>query len=285
MHQLGVVSLGQMRAAGLTARQVERLVEHGGLERLHRGVFRVGPVVLPHSAAVAAVLACGPRAVLSHRSAAAVYGMLRAEEGPIHVTVVGRHRRGDGGVVVHETSSLARHEIRERNGVAITAPVRTLIDCASVCPGPVLEQALAEAFALGLTNRAAVLRGARATRGRRGAGRVRRLLDAGAPRRTRSVPERRLLHAIRQAGLPEPETNVRVRRWEVDFLWREAGLVVEVDGYRTHSSPRAFERDRRKDAELSSLGLKVQRFTAQRVDRDRDVVVRWIGDALLRQSG
>ncbi len=273
-----MVSFEQLRGGGLSRRQVEGLVERGELSRLHRGVFRVGPIPLLYSKEVAAVLACGPNAVLSHRSAAVVYRLLGDEKGPIHVTTIGPHRRGDSGIAIHKTSSLKRHEIRERHGIRITAPIRTLIDLSPTCPDLLLEQALAEAFALRLTNRAALLRGIEAAGPRRGVARLRRLLDA-EPRRTRSNPELILLRAIRGAGLPEPETNVKIGGWEVDFFWREAGLVVEVDAYSTHSSPWAFERDRRKDAELAAIGLGVQRFTADRVRHDLDFVLAW-----LRQS-
>ena len=95
---------------------------------------------------------------------------------------------------------------------------------------------------------------------------LRALLEAGhAPARTRSPPEERLLTLMRGAGLPEPEVNARLGPWEVDFLWRERRLVVEVDGYASHSSPQAFERDRRKTAELQDAGLLVHRVSAKMV--------------------
>ncbi len=113
-----------------------------------------------------------------------------------------------------------------------------------------------------------MLREVEANRGRRGVGTPTALLDGRSPARTRSRPERRLLAALRRAGLPEPETDVRLGDGSVDFLWRDAELVVEVDAYSTHSSPWAFERDRRKDAELTARGLTVQRFTADMVRDD-----------------
>jgi very-short-patch-repair endonuclease len=113
--------------------------------------------------------------------------------------------------------------------------------------------------------------------------RIGALLDHG-PHLSRSPPERRLLCAIRDAGLPEPETNVMVGRWEVDFLWRDAGLAVEVDGYSTHSSPRAFERDRRKDADLAARGLIVQRFSADHVRDELEYVLAWIAARLAGAS-
>ena len=283
MRQRGVVTLAQMHGAGISPRQVERGLERGDLVRLHRGVYRLGPVSPPHCPEMAATLACGANAVLSHRSAAAMYEILDPHPGPIHITVPHRHRRGDAGIVVHETASLGAHEIRERRGIPLTAPIRTLIDLSGACTPEDLERAVSEAFARRLTNLPSLQRAIEAYRGRRGVARIRALLDHG-PRLSRSPPERRLLRAIRGAGLPEPETNVMVGRWEVDFLWRDAGLAVEVDAYSTHSSPRAFERDRRKDADLAARGLMVQRFSADHVRDELEYVLAWIAARLAGAS-
>ncbi|HEX5954598.1 MAG TPA: DUF559 domain-containing protein [Solirubrobacterales bacterium] len=113
---------------------------------------------------------------------------------------------------------------------------------------------------------------------RPGVGALRALLDArGGPARTRSPAEERLLMLLRAAGLPEPEVNARLEPWEVDFLWREERLVVEVDGYASHSSPEAFERDRRKTAELQDAGFLVHRVTAKAVQGDPGSAVATIG--------
>jgi very-short-patch-repair endonuclease len=101
-----------------------------------------------------------------------------------------------------------------------------------------------------------------------------------AVRGTRSAPERKLLVAIRRAQLPEPETNAGIGRWEVDMYWPDHGLVVEVDGYAAHSSPWAFERDRRKAAELEDRGLYVRRVSALQVRDQLDLVVARIRNAL-----
>jgi very-short-patch-repair endonuclease len=114
--------------------------------------------------------------------------------------------------------------------------------------------------------------------------RIKALLDAAqSPARTRSWPERRLLRLIREAGLPEPEVNVRIGRWEVDFLWRAQMLIVEVDAYSTHSSPWAFERDRRKTAELEDLGFTVQRVTSVQIDEGPAAAVARIRRTLARE--
>jgi very-short-patch-repair endonuclease len=282
-RQQGVVTLVQLRACGFTDDAVRGLVARGELRRLHRGVYFLGSVLLPHSAEFAAALACGPGAAVSHRSGLFLYDVLPHVPGVIHVTVPSRHQRNTKGVVVHESGSLRPYELRERHGIPVTAPIRTLIDFAGSCGDDELERAVAEAFALGLTNRDAVLRGVEGHRGRRGVARLAALLDGGSPRRTRSRPERRLLAALRRAHLPEPETDVRLGRWTVDFLWRDAGLVVEVDAYSTHSSPWAFERDRRKDAELTARGLTVQRFTAEMVRDDVASVISWVAARLAVQ--
>ena len=211
------------------------MVDRGELRRLHRGVFLVGPIATPRTYEMAAVLACGGGVAISHRSAAHLleYVPYPAQPGPVHVTVPSRHRRGDGGIVVHKTETLAHYEIRDRHGIPVTAPIRTLIDFAGDdASDEEFERAVAEAFALGETQRGPLLREVERQRGRRGTARLRSLLDGDGP-----------------------------------------NLVVEVDAYSTHSSPTAFERDRRKTAELEDLGFKVRRITKARIDSELAAVV------------
>ena len=234
----------QLLRLGVTARQVEGWVKRGELLPLHRGVYLVGPIQTAHTPEMAAVLACGEGAVLSHRSAVCLCELLPypAKPGRMHVTVPGRHVRGDARIVVHETLSLAGYEIRDRHGIPVTAPIRTLIDFAGDdATDEEVERAVAEAFALRLTQRAPLLREVERQVGKRGTARLRRLLDGDGPKRTRSPAERTLLRAVRAAGLPEPLMNHRIGRWEVDLYWPQYALVVEVDAYSTHSSPAAFE--------------------------------------------
>ena len=168
----------------------------------------------------------------------------------------------------------------------MSSPEWTLIDAAGVLWPDELESAVAEAFALRLTNRdradpmrpgepAAVVAWP-------GFERCSRLTTARPG--TRSRPERRMLRMLRDAGLPEPETNVRIGRWEVDFLWRDAGFVLEVDAYSTHSSTWAFERDRRKSAELEDLGLTVHRVTRRQLDLNATPTIARVRRAVARNS-
>jgi very-short-patch-repair endonuclease len=208
-----------------------------------------------------------------------------AEPGPVDITITGPHRGHQEGIRLHRTTSLKRYELRERHGIPVTAAPRTLIDFAASARSSELEQAVAEAFALGLTNRALLLRAIEDAPGRRGVARLRSLLEGERrPKRTRSKPEHELLVALRAAGVLEPETNYQIGRWEVDFYWPKHSLIFEVDGYAAHSSPTAFERDRRKAAELADLGLEVRRISAKQVRDELKQTVERIAAALAARS-
>lgn len=271
-RQRGVVGRTQLVEAGVSVRTIEGLLRRGELRRVFPSVYDSSPVPIPHGREFAAVLACGPGAALSHWSAAHLYELLPhpAQQAPVHVTAPSvRHRYS--GIEAHQCSLLP-HERRERHGVTVTSPVRTLIDLAGCAQPEDLESAVAEAIALKLTTAPHLIRALDRYRGRRGVATLRALLDAG-PRRTRSTPERQLLRLIRAAGLPEPLTNHRIGPWEVDMYWPDARLVVEVDAYSTHSSPRAFERDRHKSADLADRGLTVHRVTAEVIRRSPEPAV------------
>jgi very-short-patch-repair endonuclease len=225
-------------------------------------VYLFGPTPLPRSKDIAAVFACGHGAALSHHSAAHDWKLLRYLPKPtsVHVTAPGADPRYRRGIAVHR-NRLDRRELTSRENIPITTPARTVFGLASVLADDHLEQAIAEAFARHRVTKARLLALIERHPRQRGARRLREQLGA-TPARTRSRTERRLLTLIRQAGLPEPEVNAKVGRWEVDLLWRGHGLAVEIDGYDSHSSPRAFERDYRKNAELEAAGLRVLRVSA-----------------------
>ncbi len=274
--QHGVVAWFQLSGAGMTARRVDGLVRRGEVQRLYEGVYLFGPRGSPHTTRMAAVLACGPSAWLSHDSATVLYGLIRppTRRAPVHVTITGPHRGRHPGIRLHRTEFLGPGEPRLREGVPVTSPERTLIDFAASRPFQV-ETAVSEAFAVGLTDHRRLFRALATTPGRRGVGRLRLLLETPrGPARTRSGHERRLLRMIRDAGLPEPEINTKIGPWEVDLLWRSHGVVIEVDDYATHSSPRAFERDRRKSAELEDRGLTVRRITPEQLANPELTVAR-----------
>jgi very-short-patch-repair endonuclease len=252
-RQHGVVSWDQLRNAGLHRNAVQTRLRAGHLHRLHRGVYAVGnPQVGFEGQCAAAVLAVGDGAVASHRSAAAIWGLLPAHDGYIHVTVAGdAGRRPRAGLRIHRSATLTDAVTTRRNGIAVTRAGRTLRDLRRRIPQPVFRSAVRRALDLRLITSN----------------------DLGPdPDLTRSELERMLLSHCRRHRLPQPEVNVRIGPHEVDFLWRDRRLIVETDGFRHHSHRDAFERDRARDARLQSLGFRVLRFTHRQV-LDRTPVV------------
>jgi len=286
-RQHGVVARRQLLAAGLSASAIDARLRSGRLRKLHRGVYGVGPVLPAEGRARAAVLACGPAAVLSHESAAVIWKLAGASEplpSPIHVLTPGGSRSRPG-IRVHRTGRLPSTDTTTSRGIPLTTVPRTLLDLAGGLDGRPLERIVAEALARRLTTLRA-LRTRVALEDARGhrAARLRRLLDAGAPALTRSEAEERFLALLRRTPLPRPRANARLEGMEVDFLWREAGLVVEVDGRATHAPPAAFETDRRRDATLAAAGFRVVRVTwSQLTDEPEAVLVR-LAQALARSD-
>lgn len=267
-RQYGVVSRSQLLAMGIGAGAIETRVRQHYLHRLHRGVYAVGHLALvPLAREMAAVLACGRGSVVSHRSAAAVWHLLPArDDSEIDVTVPRPGRRHRPGLRIHRSTRLSPQDARHLRGLPVTAPARTLIDLADVATARELERATHEALTRRLLNARRLRAELDQNRGRRGVTRLKQLLEAGGPlTTTRSEAEERFLSLVRAAGLPSPEVNVNIYGHEVDFLWREQQLVVEVDGFQFHSSRDAFERDRQRDAELQGAGLRVLRVTWRQI--------------------
>lgn len=235
---------------------------------------------------MAAVLACGAGAHLSHRSAAAVWRLLpRDAAGAVHVTVAGRDRGHRPGVVVHRVPVLERSEVTHVDWIPITAPARTLFDLASVVVGRDLEQAVAQAEKQRLTSRSELMSLVARHAKRRGIRALRDLLGhGGEPALARSEAEERFLALIRKARLPVPNVNTRIAGHEVDFLWRRERLVVEVDGYAFHSSRVAFERDRRRDVNLSAKGFRVIHVTWDQLAHESEIVLVSLAQALARSD-
>lgn len=247
----------------------------GRLHRLHRGVYLLGHSVAPPLAReTAAILACGPGAVLSHASAGGLWGILETPPGAIDVTVAGRDCGRRVGVRHHRARRLLDADVRWREGLPVTAPARTLIDLAAALDDRSLERAVNEALVSRIASEDDIAAALYRSRARPGVPALRRLLEqAREPRLTRSEAEERLLMLIRKSGLPAPRTNVKLDTYEVDFLWSAARLVVEVDGFAFHSTRAAFERDRRRDADLQARGLTVMRLTWRQIVEEPEATV------------
>ncbi|HEX2160857.1 MAG TPA: type IV toxin-antitoxin system AbiEi family antitoxin domain-containing protein [Thermoleophilaceae bacterium] len=280
--QNGVVSRAQLEAVGLGRGSIARRVANGRLHRLHRGVYAVGHQALPpHARETAALLACGATAVLSHRSAAAAWGLLPKSPGAVDVTVPSRDCRPRAGIRAHTTSDLPSDDVSRLDRLPLTTVARTLVELAGEVETRELERALDEAAARRLATHTEIRSVLRRAKGRSGTRALRDLLDdLDGPRLTRSEAERRLLALLRVARLPLPQTNVRVGCHEVDALWQSQRLVVEVDGYAFHSSRAAFERDRLRDSDLQARGLRVVRITWRQLSDEPEATVARIARVL-----
>jgi very-short-patch-repair endonuclease len=236
--------------------------------------------MLPGARELAAVLACGPAAFVSHRSAAALWGVAPAVAEDVAVTVIGRGRVCKG-VRTHGVAALHRADRDRMRGVPVTSVARTIIDFASEATGDELERGIAEAYARELiTDRALYAAMDRVPR-RAGVKAVKaELRRAGGPRWTQSEGEQRMLRLIRAARLPAPETQERIAGWPADFLWPDQRLIVEVDGYPFHNHRRAFERDRRRDQAHIAAGYRVIRVTWRQLTEEPFAVIAIIGRAL-----
>jgi very-short-patch-repair endonuclease len=254
-RQHWVITRRQLVGLGFTPREVDLRIERGRLHPAHAGVYAVGRPHLTRSGTfVAAVLACGPHALLSHDSAAELYGIRPKRPGPIHVTVPpGAHPRRRG-IKAHRRGGLRG---TRRDGIPITTIVDTLIDLACSLPEPKLERAVNEAVNRDLTDPERLRRAL--PPGRRGAPTLARLLDRDTFVVTDSRLEQRLLRIARAAGLPKPETQVRHGGGRVDFYW--PGLIVEADSLRFHRTPFQQRADRLRDQQHQAAGLRTLRFT------------------------
>jgi very-short-patch-repair endonuclease len=282
--QHGVATRAQLLGRGLASHTIDRMVRAGRVIVLRRGLYQIGPQPAVRAAETAAVLACGSDGRVSHASAAVFHGMLDSTRTlrTVEVTVPRGKRRQIPGVRIHRVRDLYPDEVTVLEGIPITTPARTLLDLAEVMTSREVEQALATAYRKGLVTREEMLQMVERHPRHRGAPLLRQLLDAdGAPAFTRSKAEEKLLDILRSARLPMPELNVKVLGHEVDFLWREARVVAEVDGYEFHSSRDSFAADRRRDAELTALGYRVLRFTWADVTESRLATVVRLAQALV----
>jgi very-short-patch-repair endonuclease len=283
-RQHGVVAVRQLAALGLSPRAVSHRASTGRLHRVHHGVYAVGHTLLGRRGHwMAAALACGPRAGLCDAAAGALWGIRRSDAAQIDVVVPSRGGRSRAGLRIHRRPSLLPGELITEEGIPVTSPARTLLDLAAILNLDALHRALDRAEMLELTDSPALDAIARAHPNHRGATPLRAALTtyvAGAM--TRSDLEERFLALCRRHGLPPPRTNQHVHGFEVDFLFAEQRLVVETDGWRSHRSRRAFERDRDRDAALLLQGYRTLRITHERLRSDPAGVAATLSALLTR---
>lgn len=288
--QYGVITRAQLLAAGLTSRRLQSRVRTGALRPLHLGVYILGHLrgaLEPERAPVmAAVLACGPGALLSYTHAGWLWKVNEkpSSSRPVEILMpAGRTPARRPGIRAPRPGRLYPGDCSTVDAIPVTSPGRTLCDLARVLSRRELERAVARAERQQLISAAELRERLNGQPGRPGAPLLRAILEQdGGPAFTRSEAELRLLDLVRASGLPEPEANVLTHGYEIDFLWREAGIAVEVDGFVYHSSRRSFASDRRRDAELLDTGIIVIRVTWEQIVREPTRIVVMIARALER---
>jgi predicted transcriptional regulator of viral defense system len=264
-RQHGVIARRQLVAFGYSEQAIRHRLAKGRLHRVHPGVYALGrPEVTQHGRWMAAILAAGPAAVLSHRSAAALYGIAKQRGNAIHVTVPAHSRRSSSrGITVHRRRGL---RATTRNRIPTTTPADTLIDLATETTQDQLEQAINEADKRDLID-PDTLREAAGEAKRPGAAAVRAAMRSHT--RTDSPLERAFLRIAKRAGLPPPQTQACVNGHRVDFYWPELALVVETDGLRYHRTAAEQAADRKRDQDHFLAGLTALRFTTAQLDGQR----------------
>lgn len=256
-RQEGVVGRAQLRELGISDRCVARWISQGYLHRRHRGVYTVGHRLLSVRGRLIAALLYVRTGVLSHTTAAWWWGIIDTDPRRIHISTTSKCR-STSEIKVHRRRALESVVLR---GLPVTPVAATLVDLAAILPRDQLRRALAETEFRRLVD----VRDIEAAlgRGRRGSAALRRALDAHLPElaHARSVLEERFVLLCEGYDIPMPELNVPICGFVVDALWRDDGLVVELDGKAAHGTGSRIESDRRRDLVLRSNGLRVLRYT------------------------
>jgi very-short-patch-repair endonuclease len=271
-RQWGVVTRAQLAELGVRDRGIADWVRRGRLHRFYRGIYAVGHDRLMREGRwLAAVLACGPGAVLSHRDAGVLWDLRQSNSAKIDVTVPSRNgRRPQRGIRIHRSARLRPEEVTVRHGIPVTTVARTLLDLADVLQGQALKRVITEAEYLNLFDLAAINAVVQHNPGRRGA----KLMEAtgGRLHRTRSKLEQRFLGLLERHDVEEPESGVWIEGYETDFVWTRAGLVVELDGFAAHKTRAKFDADRLRDRRLWRAGLRTMRLTSEALDDEQAVL-------------
>jgi predicted transcriptional regulator of viral defense system len=283
--QHAVFATWQLDSIGVDSRTLVARQRDGRVRRLYRGVYATGPYLTLRGRLMAAVLACGPGALLSHRPAGLLWHLTQWKGGPIDVTCTkGRSRR---------RSDLRPHNARLRDSdraviddIPVTSVARTLLDLAATVSATELQRAYEQAQHIGVLDIAAITDLLARANGHRGVGPVAALIDYDptAAAATLSELERLFLDLLRAAGIPMPLTNVLVDGFLVDAHWPEANLVVELDGYEFHHDRAAFERDHAKLGRMRLAGYEVLPLTYRQVTEEPAWVIGAVRSLLARAA-
>jgi very-short-patch-repair endonuclease len=277
---------------GLSKSAVSRRARAGKIHRVHRGVYAVGyPKLTGYGQWMAAVLACGPRAVLSHRSAAGLWGLRADNRLRCDVSVPSQSARPKEAIEVHRSVTLTAHDITTVEGIPCTAVARTLVDLGDVATARAVERAVEQSDVLRLFDLREVERAVERAGPRRGTGILSSVLaNLNGPTLTESEFEEAFLVLCRKAALPAPEVNARMTlpdgsAIKVDFVWRNERLAVETDGHPYHRTRQSRERDTKRDQLLRLAGFEPVRFTGRQVALEKEWVTRTLLALASRRDG
>jgi hypothetical protein len=283
--QEGVVGHAQLVELGLGDDWIEHAMATGRLHQVFRGAYAVGHKRISWRGRLrAAILSCGPKALISHRTAAALNNLKRGGGGKIHVTVPGGGHEDRDGIVLHRVRRIAPADIASVDGIPVTSVARTTLDMAAIVKADVLDDILEAAERNNTFDLTAMLKVC--GRGRRGSKALKRALSLyrPIPAWTRSRLERKLFRALDKAGAPLPAINAWIEDQECDLVWHAEELIVEVDGDVWHSTTAARARDPRRDAKLQLAGFMTFRVPENRIVYEIDGVVDDV-IGLLRRPG
>jgi very-short-patch-repair endonuclease len=279
--QHGVIARRQLLALGFTHDGIKHRLRRGRLHRVLQGVYSVGRRELsPKGRWMAAVLACGDDACLSHRSAGALYGLCEERNGVIEVSVRGTTEPRRDGLKVRSRPSLPSQDVGTLDRIPITSPVRTLLDLATELGLKRLERAVNEADKLDVIDPETLRRSLETYAGQPGVKPLRALLDRDTFLLTDEELERLFLRLAREVGLSLPKTKEMVNGFEVDFYWPELRLIVETDGLRYHRTPSAQARDALRDQTHTAAGYARLRFSHHQVRYEAE----WVRAVLRRTA-
>jgi very-short-patch-repair endonuclease len=267
--QFGVIAHLQLLALGFTEGEIRGHIRRGLLHRIHPGVYAVGHRRLaPTGKLLAAQLSCGPTAFLSHRTAAALWGLRKLDTRRIHVTVPGPNIPIRPGLKVHRTRrALKAEDLARRDGLCFSSVAQLLIELAPEEKSGELDRLITQAVRKRVLNVTAVEQVLSANRRRPGCAKLGRAFRGYRPHADhKSGLERAFAELIRGTDVPEPLRNVTVDGWELDFYWPEHKLAVELDGRSYHVAVKDLEKDKYKDAKLLLLGIHVLRITEFRLE-------------------
>jgi very-short-patch-repair endonuclease len=279
-RQHGVVSRVQLLELGFDRGSITHRLKRGRLRQVHRGVYTMGHRLLTQDGRwMAAVLACGRNAVLSHHSAAALWGMRHSSRIEVTTPVI-RQRPG----IRVRRANLPPDERTTHRGIPTTTVPRTLLDLSAAVQRHELRGALREAERRRLTDPLSLHDLVARYPRRPGLKAIRALLaETGLGAKIiRSELEERFQDFLVRAGLPLPQTNVVIEGYEVDCVWPEQRLIVELDGHASHSPTHAFELDRARDRRLEAAGWRVIRITWRQLEQEPDLVEADLRRLLLR---